>query len=317
MRPNTRRAIGATARVAMDVLRRLRPADLPLTERIAVPEGRVLKLPGRGETFVVDVPGPSEDAPTLLLFHGLGTTTHLTWFTTIGALAERYRVVAFDQRWHGRGIRSERFRLDDCADDAAALLDVLELAHVTAVGYSLGGALAQVFWRRHPARVSAMVLCSTAMRWTGNIADRSFFTLLRAATHLLRPTARERVHLLAQGLPPVPEPLRGDLRTWARQELLTTSLWSLPEILAELGRYDSSRWMGDVTVPTAVVVTSRDRAIPTVRQRALADRVPDALVWEAPGGHTSLVLDTRRWLPIFLDAVAAVTERPSTGRAAI
>ncbi|MBW3665882.1 MAG: alpha/beta hydrolase, partial [Actinobacteria bacterium] len=99
--------------------------------------------------------------------------------------------------------------------------------------------------------------------------------------------------------------------------LLTTSLWSLPEILAELGRYDSSRWMGDVTVPTAVVVTARDWAIPTVRQRALADKVPDALVWEAPGGHTSVVLGTRRWLPIFLDAVTAVTDPPSTGRAAV
>jgi pimeloyl-ACP methyl ester carboxylesterase len=28
-------------------------------------------------------------------------------------LSQHYRVIAFDQRWHGRGIRSEQFSLED------------------------------------------------------------------------------------------------------------------------------------------------------------------------------------------------------------
>ena len=48
--------------------------------------------------------------------------------------------MALDHRGHGRGIRSRRpFRLEDCADDAAALIDELGLGPVTAVGYSMGG----------------------------------------------------------------------------------------------------------------------------------------------------------------------------------
>jgi hypothetical protein len=40
----------------------------------AVPQGRILDLRGRGRTFVVDVPGPTPDAPTIVLLHALGCT---------------------------------------------------------------------------------------------------------------------------------------------------------------------------------------------------------------------------------------------------
>lgn len=310
MARSTARIIGRgavlAARASLAAARLLRRGGAR-PDRVVVPEGRRVELPGRGRTFVIDLPGPSDDAPVLLLFHGIGTTAHLTWFTALNALAERYRVVTFDQRWHGRGIRSDRFQLDDCADDAAALLDVLDLDRVTIVGYSMGGALAQVFYSRHPGRVAGMVLCSTAMRWSGNLADRAFFLLLRGINLRLRTTARDRVHATAAGLTDLPDPLDGNLRRWAVQELATTSLWAVPEVLAELGRYDSTRWMQDVSVPTAVVITARDRAIPPARQRDLARTIPDAIVAEAPGGHTSIALDTRRWLPIFLDAVDSVT----------
>ena len=58
-----------------------------------------------------------------------------------------------------------------------------------------------------------------------------------------------------------------------------------------------------------MVVTGRDKAIPARRQRALAAAIPGAEVYDAPGGHASVVLDHERWLPVFLDAVADVTVR--------
>jgi hypothetical protein len=61
-----------------------------------------------------------------------------------------------------------------------------------------------------------------------------------------------------------------------------------------------------VDVPTAVVVTEKDRAIPTRRQHKLAAAVPGAVTCSAPGGHASVVLDAQRWLPAFLDALAHV-----------
>lgn len=305
-----RRGADESLRLGVDAVRTLLPDQLPFPEVGQIPEGRLVELPGRGETFVVDVPGPTPDAPTVLLLHGLATGTYLTWFPALEALARHYRVVAFDQRWHGRGIASEHFHLEDCADDAAALLDLLDIDRATVVGYSMGGALAQVVWHRHPDRVRALVLCSTAMTWYGNRAERLFFAALAAANHWWTQHARQRVQEQRDQLPAVPPVPRTDsmdeMRTWARGELRSTSPWALPVALAELARYDSSGWMGEVTVPTAVVVTAKDHAIPTARQRLLAETIPDAIVSEHPGGHASLFFDSRRWLPTFLDAVHEV-----------
>src|SRR5687768_15991987 len=114
--------------------------------------GRRVELPGRGTTFIREVPGPP-GAPVVVLLHGLLASGGLTWLDSFGPLGRRYRVVAVDLRGHARGLRSpRRFRLADCADDIAALLDVLGVESAVAVGYSMGGPVAQLLWHRHPTR---------------------------------------------------------------------------------------------------------------------------------------------------------------------
>ena len=96
----------------------------------ALPHGEHVELPGRGTTFVRHLAGP-EGAPTVLLLHGWTASMDLNFFTCFRPLAKHFNVVALDHRGHGRGIRSRRaFRLEDCADDAVALLDVLGIDHV-------------------------------------------------------------------------------------------------------------------------------------------------------------------------------------------
>ena len=120
-----------------------------------LPPGRWVELPGRGTTFVRDLPGPP-GAPTVVLLHGLLATADLNWSGCYAALGEHFRVIALDHRGHGRGIRSHgRFRLEDCADDAVALADVLGLHTFIAVGYSMGGPIAQLLWHRHPSGSTA------------------------------------------------------------------------------------------------------------------------------------------------------------------
>jgi pimeloyl-ACP methyl ester carboxylesterase len=52
-------------------------------------------------------------------------------------------VVVFDQRWHGQGISSPRFLLEDCADDVGALADALGVDTFVPVGFSMRALVVQ------------------------------------------------------------------------------------------------------------------------------------------------------------------------------
>jgi pimeloyl-ACP methyl ester carboxylesterase len=300
---------GRATRVA--VAHGLRKLADGATPDVAVPPAaRAIDLPGRGTTHVLDLPGPTPDAPVVLLMHAIAATGPLTWFTVLDELQQKYRVVTYDQRWHGRGIRSADFRLDDCADDAVAVLDALGIEQAVVVGYSMGGAVAQLLWHRHPERVAGLVLCSTTARWEGHLGERVFFRMLGLASEGLLSVAADKVQAHADTLPPLSdESAEAGLRAWCMSELRSTSLWSLPIVMAELGRFDATPWLGEVTVPTGVLVTSSDKAIPTTRQLHLAESIPGAIRRYTPGGHTSLVFDMTHWKPVFLDLVDAIVDR--------
>src|ERR1700691_4701922 len=90
-----------------------------------------------------------------MLIHGVTVTAELNWGKVFAPLARHFRVVAADLRGHGDGIRlRSAFRLEDCADDFAALAAALDIPRFTAVGYSMGGMVAQLLYKRHPSRVS-------------------------------------------------------------------------------------------------------------------------------------------------------------------
>ncbi len=140
----------------------LREAAVPLTRRV--------ELPGRGITRVWEYAGP-DGAETLVLIHGVAGTAELDWEMVFAPLARHFRVVAADLRGHGDGIGLRaRFRLEDCADDLAALAGVLDIPRFAAVGYSMGGIVAQLLYKRHASLVSGLVLCSTASGVRGSPA---------------------------------------------------------------------------------------------------------------------------------------------------
>jgi 3-oxoadipate enol-lactonase len=272
-----------------------------------LPAGRVVRL-AEGTTCVLDLPGPP-GAPTLILLHALGCTAALSWYPSLAALSAHYRVVAFDQRWHGRGIRSPRFRLEDCADDVVAVADVLGIDRFTVVGYSMGGAVAQLVWRRHRRRVEGLVLCAIARNFQGTQREKAWFALTRVAMLRLTEHAHDRVNRLAETLGDPAEPDIIDLNTWAMGEFRSTSVWTMVSVMNELGRFDSAPWIGRVDVPTSVVVVTRDRFVPTRRQWRLAQSIPGAQAFEVEGNHAAMVLGADQFVPVLVRACESVTLR--------
>jgi pimeloyl-ACP methyl ester carboxylesterase len=221
-------------------------------------------MPGRGEVFVRDTGG---DGPAVLLVHGWMFPSDLNWLQSYQPLSRAgYRVLAMDLRGHGRGLRSaDRFRLSDCADDAAAMLDALGLASALVVGYSMGGPVTQLLAQRHPGSVNGFVLCATALDWQ-DAKQKAFWRtmgVLRAAMGLF-PLGFWRTMVRASG---------GNRQesNWVTAELSRGSARDLAEAGRELSRFDSSGWVADLPQPAAVVLTGRDRLVPPRKQRALAD----------------------------------------------
>lgn len=85
------------------------------------------------------------------------------WDATVPALADRYRVLRYDTRGHGRSSTPPGpYTIATLADDAAALLEALGVASAHFVGLSMGGMIGQQLGARYPAKVLSLALCDTA-----------------------------------------------------------------------------------------------------------------------------------------------------------
>ena len=278
-----------------------------------VPAGTAVELAGRGTILAYDVPGPA-GAPTLVLLHGLGATGTLNWFPSFGPLSERFRVVAMDLRGHGHGLKAgAQYRLADCADDAIALIDALGVDRCIPVGYSLGGAVAQLMWHRHPDRVEGLVLSATSRNFAGHPVEQWGFRGLAGLVVALRladalPWPRRAVPV---GTPsPEPEVLEGvRLPQWAISELRSCDPVAMIGAVAAIGRFSSHTWVGKIDVPTAVVVTLRDRFVSAARQLKLAQAIPGATLHPVDSDHAACVLGARRFVPALVGACGSVADR--------
>jgi 3-oxoadipate enol-lactonase len=267
----------------------------------------LVELPGRGTTRVWDCAGPA-NAPTLMLIHGVAGTAELNWSRVFAPLSRHFRVVAADLRGHGDGIRlRSRFRLEDCADDVAALAGALGIARFTAVGYSMGGLIAQLLYRRHTSLVSGLVLCSTARSVRGSRAEELAARVVPVIAAALRwnpimyQVSAEAFGMTLLGNVGDPATTR-----WVRAQLKRTTLATAISALPAVSTFSSDGWIGQVDVPTAVVVTTRDTTVPPERQLELARAIPGASVYEVDAGHGACVSAPQLFAPALLGACRAV-----------
>jgi 3-oxoadipate enol-lactonase len=284
---------------------------------------RVVELPGQGSTVVWDCPGPP-GAPTLMLVHGVTLTAELNWAAVFPVLGRHFHVLAFDQRGHGHGLRcASGYRLEQCADDVAAIAAMLGIDRLIVVGYSMGGLIAQLCWRRHPQLTAGLVLCSTA-RSVAGVQWGSWVTLMMPALMM-------QVMAAAAGVLAGTDGLRADVigaqllgqdssradRDWALGQMRRTSLITALSAISAAYEFSSQDWIGRVDVPTAVVITRHDRVVSAARQRRLAAAVPGALAYDIDGDHGVFLTAPGRFAATLLAACEAISSdcRDVTGPA--
>jgi len=274
---------------------------------MALPPGRLIDIPDRGQTFIREVQGP-DNAPTLILLHGWTATADLNWFTCFEELGKHFNVVALDHRGHGQGIRSRSsFRLEDCADDVVALADVLGINTFIPVGYSMGGTIAQLIWKQHEHRVNGLVLCSTAPIFAKSREERLGFLGLTGLATIARFTPTQTVDWITEQV--YLQRKAEGLDQWAIEEMSGHDWRQILEAGKEIGSFNSLKWLSEVDVPTSVVITTQDQVIPPERQQRLLDLLKDVDVHLVDGGHNAIYAEQRTYVPKLVAACNSVYQR--------
>lgn len=238
------------------------------------------------ETFYLDA-GPA-DAPVVVLLHGLGAT-NISMAPLIGALADRYRVIAPDLPGFGESAKPVRpYHAAYYARWLVAFLDALRISRASAIGNSMGGRVALEFGLRAPDRVDRLVLLAPSMAWR---AFRQFVPIAKALRPELGvvPLVVPRVQVLTtlRLLFAHPERLP---KTWldaAADEFL--HVFSSPrgrvaffsaarQIYLEESHGDRGFWdrLPRLRAPSLFVWGSRDWLVPIGFARHASDAVPHA-----------------------------------------
>jgi pimeloyl-ACP methyl ester carboxylesterase len=223
-------------------------------------------------------------APPVLLIMGLGLSA-ISWQTLPERLAERFRVISFDNRGTGRSTAPPGlFSIPDLADDARAVLDAIGVERSGVFGISLGGMIAIELALRHPRQVRSLALGATYAGWLASTKPP-----LGTLWHFLLGAVFESPRSAAQ----LPEMLvspdylsraREDFWAWLDgSEPVPTSL-VVRQILAAVG-HSAERRLGEITVPTLVLTGDQDRLVPRDNSVHLARRIRGARLVELPAGH--------------------------------
>jgi pimeloyl-ACP methyl ester carboxylesterase len=114
---------------------------------------------------VYDLTAPWIDAPETILFHhGLGAASG-TWAGWFPALADRFRIVTFDMRGHGRSAHPSAnapLSLELLADDIFRVADATQAQRFHLVGESIGGTIALLAALSHPQRIRTLTVSNGA-----------------------------------------------------------------------------------------------------------------------------------------------------------
>lgn len=213
------------------------------------------------------------DGPPILLIRGLSRSSTY-WLGLRPMLEEKHRVVVLDNRGVGRSSAvGPGFRVEDMADDCAAVLREVGACHV--FGISLGGMVAQHLALRHPEFVRTLTLGATTCggRDRKPVPAWVIASFLRTATMSTEQMMRFTAPIT---LDPAFCRARPDvIDAWVEiaQREPRNGLSLVGQLLAA-ARHDASARVSTLRMPVMIVVGDRDRLIPPENSRQLHERIP-------------------------------------------
>lgn len=228
---------------------------------------------------------PRPGAPALLLLNSLGTSLEM-WDDQLAPLSERFELIRFDARGHGKSTIGSRKQasMDLLATDALNVLDACGVARAHLCGISLGGMIAMHIATKWPDRVLKAALCNTSPHmpprenWDARIQTvmtegpepLAEMTLGRWFTPRFREAHPEKVERI-------------------RALLLETSREGYAACCAAIRDMDQRESIRGITAKTLVIGGTADTSTPPAHAELIASTVPEAKLVLLEAAHLSNV----------------------------
>ncbi|MFD4258833.1 alpha/beta fold hydrolase [Streptomyces sp. NPDC058534] len=252
-----------------------------------VPARELTVTAADGARIHVEVHGP-EGAPAVVLAHGWCCSTAF-WAAQIRELAADHRVVAYDQRGHGRSPENPAYGTEPLADDLEAVLEATLAPgeRVVLAGHSMGGMTVMAAATRSAVRehVAAVLLCSTGSSRLvasatvvplGEGRVRTWLTRRilgsRAPLGPVTPLARRILRYGTMGPGSGPDMIEACARIVHACPRRVRHGWS-----RVLDLLDLDHGIRELRMPVEVVVGTADRLTPPVQARSLAAALPNCV----------------------------------------
>jgi 3-oxoadipate enol-lactonase len=228
----------------------------------------------------------------LLLIMGHRYSSRM-WYPAIPALAQKHRVISFDNRGTGRSGTHWRFEVQDMVDDALAVMDAAGVDSAHVYGVSMGGGIALALAMRQPYRVRSLILGCTRLKTERQGSSR----FMRALHYLPPPLLTPLLRALGGNRPPGSA---ADADAIAfEQDVIRTDPHSVLGIAAQsqaVARYATTREAASrLTTPALVLHGDEDRVVPYRCGVELASTLPNSRLETFKGaGHNYFLVDRER-----------------------
>jgi poly(3-hydroxyoctanoate) depolymerase len=234
-----------------------------------------------GQDWNVAVIGPEDADRTLLLCNGIGASIETT--APFVKHFKRTRLVVFDVPGVGGSPTPwSPYRLANLTRMLNRVLDQLGIGKVDVFGVSWGGALAQQFAHDYQSRCTSLTLAATS---AGMVMVPGKLNVLRKMATAKR--YQDPEHMMKIGA----EIYGGGVAM--NRELLKEHAAAmragdkkgyLYQLMAGIG-WTSFFWLGQIKVPTLILMGENDPIVPLVNGKIMASRMPNATVETVPCGH--------------------------------
>lgn len=240
--------------------------------------------------FEIDDQDRGRTRDVLVLSHSVGTTMSM-WDSQWGPLRERFRLLRYDARGHGRSaVPPGPYQLEQLGEDVISLLDALSIGRAHFCGLSMGGLTGLWLGIHAASRIDRIIIANSAAKigsaelWEARIQSVHDGGMSSIADSVMARwfTADFRRAESAQVAS-------------TRAAFVATPALGYANCCGALHEADLRSQIENIKLPALIISGSQDMATTTAEGRVMARQIPGARYLELDSAHLSNIEQSARF----------------------